>query len=135
MRTDSTITIFNRKVVERRERFLPTIISGVTWYGHSGMGTTNDSSDSFKVRIPLTSDRSGKDYVDAADFKALTLEETQTRWTIQKGDFVVRGSFDQEISSESDLTSASADVFVVSMYADNTIRGSEQVKHWLIGGA
>ena len=134
MRTDSTITIFNRKVVEHKETFLPTVISGVTWYGSQGVAAQNDSDDTFKVRIPLNADRSGKDYLEATAYKTLSVEAAADFWTIQAGDFVVRGEMEDAVSGQSELSASREDFFVVRSYSDNTIRGSDYLKHWRIGG-
>ncbi len=132
MTTDSVITIFNRKKLGGREALIPTVIKGVTWYDHkaSDGGKYGDNTDSYAVRIPYDAE-CDKAYIDRLEYSE---EDEDSFWTIQKNDIVVRAELYDVIYNQSDLTKTQADIFKVTDYADNTIRGSIAVKHWLIGG-
>lgn len=137
MITDSNITIFNRRVTaEGSETLFPTIIRGVTWYyAHKTGGTQYiDNADSYSVRVPINADQSGKTYVDGVTYSSMDDAEAENHWTIQKQDIVVRGELTGKVTDQTELTSATDDIFLVSTFANNTIRGSRRVKHWRIGG-
>jgi hypothetical protein len=96
---------------------------------------------SYKLRIPVnTLVVEDKAYVDEKVFRAMIDEEAAKHWTLSNGDFVLLAAHmedkpltQQELNELS--RSVMADMFCIEEYADNTIRGSEAVKHWRIGGA
>lgn len=136
MITNALITIFNRKRRGRESVLIPTVISDATWfYGRrSSAGQYSEGQGSFMVRIPYGADTSGKTYVEPWEWKDLTDEQASECWTIQMDDIVVRGEMSGTVTDQTDITSATEDCFVVNEFANNTIRGSDLVKHWRIGG-
>lgn len=138
MRTDSTITVFNRKRLETGGEFmLPTIINGCTWhYAHIVSGTEyGDNNDEYSVRIPIDADTGGKEYIPPHDYAELGDELVDKYWTLQKNDLVVRGEMADTYEDQTQITSQTDDVFLVSTMADNTFRGNKATKHWRVGGA
>lgn len=139
MTTDSNITIYNRRMNEfRNEVLYPTVIKNCTWYyAHIVSGSQMmDNADEYSVRIPIDADFGGKQYIAAHEYAELPDEEAPKYWTISKNDIVVRGEYDTGvIDNQMVLASQTDDIFVVSTYADNTIRGSRKVKHWRVGGS
>lgn len=136
MITNAAITIYNRKRKGRESVLLPTVIKDASWfYGRrAARGQFIDNEDSYQVRIPYGADTSGKTYISAKGYAALTEQEAAGYWTIQIDDFVLMGEYTTAMSDERDIKALTDDQFVVNNFADNTIRGSDAVKHWRIGG-
>ena len=137
MTTDSTITIYNRRLNSNDEELLiPTVIRDATWYygRSSSAGQYSEGQGTFMVRIPYGADTSGKTYVEPWEWKELTDGQASEHWTIQMDDIVVRGELSGTVTDQTDITSTTEDCFVVNAFANNTIRGSDRVKHWRIGG-
>ena len=136
MITNAAITIYNRRRKGRESVLIPTVISEVSWfYGRrSARGQFIDSDDSYQIRIPYGADTSGKTYVNPAQYAAMTDEEVAGYWTIQIDDIVLKGEYSSQVTDERELRELTGDLFVVNTFADNTIRGSDAVKHWRIGG-
>lgn len=140
-----TITVFNKRLsADRREVYLPTCISGASYYESKSSGHSTDGAHAesltYKLRIPINAKtQSDRTYASEKAFKAMTEEEARQHWTLQKGDIVL--ACEPSLADPVDeatvkqLAAANlADVITVKEYADNTIRGSAAVKHWRIGG-
>jgi hypothetical protein len=136
MITNAAITIYNRRRSGRNSVLIPTVISEASWfYGRRAVrGQFIDSDDSYQVRIPYGADTSGKTYVNHAQYAAMADEEAAGYWTIQIDDIVLKGRYSSVVTDERELRELTDDLFVVNSFADNTIRGSNAVKHWRIGG-
>lgn len=137
MITNTPITIFNRRLDDQQQEILvPTVIRDASWfYGRrSAGGQYADNEDSYSVRIPFNADTSGKVYIEPWLWKDLEDKDASGYWTIQKDDIVVRGEMTGNQTDQTAITSLTDDCFVVNSLANNTIRGSDAVKHWRIGG-
>ena len=136
MITNAAITIYNRRRSGRNSVLIPTVISEASWfYGRrAARGQFIDNEDSYQVRIPYDADTSGKTYVNPAQYASMTDEEAAGYWTIQIDDIVLKGEHTTEVNDDRALRELTDDLFVVNTFADNTIRGSDAVKHWRIGG-
>lgn len=136
MITNAAITIYNRRRSGRNSVLIPTVISEASWfYGRrAARGQFIDNEDSYQVRIPYGADTSGKTYVNPAQYTVMTDEEAEGYWTIQIDDIVLKGEYTSEVNDDRALRELTDDLFVVNTFADNTIRGSDAVKHWRIGG-
>lgn len=136
MITNAVITIYNRKRRGRDSVLIPTVIRDASWfYGRrAAKGQFIDSDDSYQIRIPFGADTSGKAYIDPARYAEMTEEEAEGYWTIQIDDIVLKGEYSSQVTDERELRELTGDLFVVNTFADNTIRGSDAVKHWRIGG-
>lgn len=136
MITNAAITIYNRRRSGRNSVLIPTVISEASWfYGRkAARGQFIDNEDSYQVRIPYGADTSGKTYVNPAQYAVMTDEEAEGYWTIQIDDIVLKGEYTSEVNDDRTLRDLTDDLFVVNTFADNTIRGSDAVKHWRIGG-
>lgn len=136
MITNAAITIYNRRRSGRNSVLIPTVISEASWfYGRrAARGQFIDNEDSYQVRIPYGADTSGKTYVNPAQYAVMTDEEAEGCWTIQIDDIVLKGEYTSEVNDDRALRDLTDDLFVVNTFADNTIRGSDAVKHWRIGG-
>lgn len=136
MITNAAITIYNRRRSGRNSVLIPTVISEASWfYGRrAARGQFIDNEDSYQVRIPYGADTSGKTFVNPAQYASMTDEEAAGYWTIQIDDIVLKGEYTSEVNDDRALRELTDDLFVVNTFADNTIRGSDAVKHWRIGG-
>lgn len=121
--------------------FVPTRIKGASYYESEGVSAndgvwTNQSI--YKLRVPLIGSEIGKEYLPERKYRKA--ESAERYWTIRKGDFILLTLLDTEketymakeiakISEELGLK-----LITVTEYADNTVRGSDIVKHWRIGG-
>ena len=138
------ITLFNARydANTRTEVFTPIRIKGASYYESEGVSAndgvwTNQSI--YKLRVPLIGSEIGKEYLPERKYRKA--ESAERYWTIRKGDFILLALLDNEkenytgkeiaeISEELGLK-----LITVTEYADNTVRGSDIVKHWRIGGA
>lgn len=143
MMHNADIIIFNKAVgADRREVFLPTVIYNACWYASSSLDNNGSTSGNFKVRIPYRSATDGrKHYVPEHEYSKLSSEEKKRSWTLQKNSYVmvfregvIRDR--KEFSPEEvlDFGKKYDDFFIVTEYADNTIRGTDFTKHWRVGG-
>lgn len=150
MITNADITIFNLRYdkEQRREVFVPTNISGVSFHG--AMSTGGDSGEreeklTYRIRIPIDAMIADhRTYTPAEIYRSLTDDEAVNYWTIQKGCYILLGVFPDpgngmvpidQIREMQQLKEYQDKIIVVTEYADNTIRGSNTVKHWRIGGS
>ena len=140
----TVITLFNAKAgADRREVFFPTIIDSASYMSRRASSSSkgvHTEGLTYSLRIPVNAKViDGKTYVDEKAFKAMSDEDAAKHWTLRTGDCILVGAyFDAKPCTMQELT-ALADREMVNMicineYADNTIRGSEAVKHWRIGG-
>lgn len=140
MITNAAITIYNRRRSGRNSVLIPTVISEASWFygrrtrGEGGQYKFIDNEDSYHVRIPYGADTSDKTYVNPAQYASMTDEKAAGYWTIQIDDIVLKGEYTSEVTDDRALRELTDDLFVVNTFADNTIRGSDAVKHWRIGG-
>lgn len=154
MITNADITIFNVRYdkEKRLEFFVPTKISKVSFHG--AMSTGGDAGEreeklTYRIRIPfdagISDDRA---YTPAEIYRSMTDDEAKKYWTIQKGCYILLGAFPDlgeeagggvvnldQIRDMQRLQEYQDKIIVVTEYADNTIRGSDTVKHWRIGGS
>lgn len=142
MTINKDITLFNSHLDKetRREIYIPTVIAGVSFYyvkSSSGQGFSEENID-YKIRIPITADiQNGRTYLPEENYKILPDDEARKYWTIQKSSVIVPEPIidDSGIYELGTIKSSYTDVISVVEYADNTVRGTDAVKHWRIGGA
>lgn len=140
---NADIIIFNKAIgADRREMFLPTVIYNACWYASSSLDNNGSTSGNFKVRIPYRSAIDGrKHYVPEHEYSRLSSEEKKRSWTLQKNSYVmvfregvIRDRKEFSLEEVLDFGKKYDDFFVVTEYADNTIRGTDFTKHWRVGG-
>lgn len=134
---NDVITIFNAYLDKGRgaDIYLPTVISGVSWYLHTI--TTVDSgngglraANQFTVRIPINADFSGKayalprDYAEAADPSQL--------FTLKAGDIVVHGAYPTAPLHLADIKALGGETVTVLAVTDN--RRAPKEPHWRVVG-
>lgn len=145
MYVQTAITLFNKRLsTDRREVYIPTCITGASFFESRGSGHSTDGihseSITYKLRIPVDAKvQDDRTYLSETAFRALTAEEARGHWTIQKGDIVLACATElTDLVEERKLKELArgnlVNVITVKEYADNTIRGSMAVRHWRIGG-
>lgn len=158
MTDNADITIFNQVIgADRREVFVPTMISGAFWYDVRSMSQNDryrEGNSKVIIRIPYDAEiQDHRTYLPEEEFKRLRQEELRKYWTIQKNAYVLKrhivqadkwlfdpfsfryGKITELIPEELQrLRNEEEDFFTISEYADNTQRGSNLTKHWRIGG-
>lgn len=159
MTNNADVTIFNQRIsAERREVFIPTVISGVCWYDVRSMRQSerNRTGESeFIIRIPFDAKvQDGRSYIPESQYQKLSDDEVKKYWTIQLNSYVLKQQYVDAAAWEFDTYSFRAgviselsiedidtlraeqeDFVTVVEYADNTVRGTDLTKHWRIGGA
>ena len=135
MITNADLTIYNKRGVNKktaRTIYLKTQIRGVNFYTKQVTNVFDQglkSADLYQIRIPLSADTQGKQYIDADLYKKLSDEEAVHYWTINNGDLFGKG-FLEDFEKESEFLKQQYTGKVLS-FSDNR-RGSLQ--HWKIGG-
>ena len=136
MMTNADITIYNSHGVDKktaRKIYLNTQIKGVNFYTKQQTTVTDQglsSADLYQIRIPLSADTEGKEYIDADKYRGLSAEEAEKYWTINNGDLFGKGLL-EDFEKESEFLKQQHTGKVLS-FSDNR-RGS--LPHWRIGGA
>lgn len=146
MITNADITIFNARyqAKSRSEAYIPTMIKHVSlWESEASNANSGIWSDRsvYKFRIPYSGSEvsENKGYMPEQQYRALN--EPDNFWSLRKGDYIVTALYDGEkkLLSKAELDAWAKEhgvkLIAVTEYADNTIRGSDAVKHWRIGGA
>lgn len=126
--------------------YIPTKIKGVSWHESTAMMQSEKnriSSKSVTIRVPNNAVLpSGRKYIDAEDYNRLPSDNQKNYWTLQPGISIVmklnavsEAEFDENEEYEyPDIQTVGVKNITVSEYADNTDRGSDDVKHIRIGG-
>lgn len=125
------ITIYNRYFVNRVETYQRTVIRDVVWQATkavSGRSTGVLASNVATVFIPMAR---GADYLKPKAWQ----DARSGKWTLQEGDFIVRGEATDNITTEYTITSLRAeyeDVVTITS-VDAMDQGSPNVQHWQVG--
>lgn len=143
------VTVFNSRVDSgsRRNKYMPTLIRGVTYVEAKGATVNGNGvwSDSvqYKIRVPIRAKiQDGRTYLPGLEYAKLDDEAARKHWTIQKQDLVVLGDVsdldDGSAVFEDTLNNYakehSLNLIRVTEYADDTMGGSRYTRHWRIGG-
>ncbi len=141
------VTVFNGRTdrKERREKYIPTVIRGVSYVEGKGSRVTNNGvwSDDvqYKIRIPLSAEvQAGRRYMPELAYAVLDDSAAAGCWTIRKGDFMLRGAhaLEEPLLYEDGIKRYAQehglDLIRITEYADNTDGGRPYMRHWRIGG-
>lgn len=130
MLTNADITLFNRRYnpVTRVDDWQRTYIKGVSWM--AAQDTTSGPSgiireNVVRVRIPQVADAGDRVYMP----KELYIGAGDS-WTIQQGDYIVKGLVDFEAPTKENLK-VTPDTYSIVGFADNRRGG---LPHWRITG-
>ncbi|MCI8629231.1 MAG: hypothetical protein HFE57_06970 [Firmicutes bacterium] len=90
------------------------------------------SADSLNLIIPFDVEVIGenKEYKEPKMYQ----ESPENAWTIQEGDFVVKGLVDKEILAQSDLGDNFDNVYRINT-VDAKLFGSRNLWHWEVGAS
>ena len=130
MTTNTKMCVFNKYTDENKNViFKKHIIEHVFWDDSKAVNLNRgyDNADDVNVFIPKSqNDMSG--YVEPKQYKGLN------KWTLQIGDFIVKGEVEEkEVSSIKELTSKYDNVFTISLVDDKDF-GSSSLHHFEIRG-
>lgn len=128
-----TVTVYNARLDKERDStvYVPTVISGVSWYGTSK--ATVDSgglkaASQYIVRIPLDADTGGKSYTEPWGYKSAG--DVSGLFTLNEGDFIVKGAFADTLLLPPESGSGFVTILTVT---DN--RRAPNAPHWKVTGA
>ena len=144
MTTNANITIFNARYdsTSRQKVYVPTRIKGVSYYESEGVNTNDGvwtDQSIYKMRIPYIGSEIEDDRIFLPEGE-YNLSPADGYWTIHKGDFILLTDieWEDETYTQSQIALVAKEtglrLITVTEYADNTVRGSDAVKHWRIGG-
>ena len=130
MTTNTKMCVFNKYTDENKNViFKKHIIEHVFWDDSKAVNLNRgyDNADDVNVFIPKSqNDMSG--YVEPKQYEGLN------KWTLQIGDFIVKGEVEEkEVSSIKELTSKYDNVFTISLIDDKDF-GSSSMHHFEIRG-
>lgn len=97
------ITLFCSKQIGREKVWSKHNLLDVNFHGTDQLIIGEKEvkhADEYVVRIPAAA---LSHYVDKATFKALPVEEAINCFTLKKGDYIVKGTVDCEVSSSADI--------------------------------
>lgn len=133
MITNADITIYNHRY-DKETRFddwQRIVIRGVHFYVDNkvvlGDGGLN-SADVYKIRIPEDAE-CDREYLPEDAYASE--EEVSMYWTLQNGDYIVRGECLLNIEKPSDLKQLHKQYCKITSWSDNRFGG---LPHWRIGG-
>ena len=144
MTTQGAITIYNHRAgSDRRDVYIPTLVSEASYAESVSTDKPSKSIEdkpTRKLRIPISARfTDGRYYTPELLYRKLTDDTAPKCWTISHGDLITRGepvvsaqSTEREIRAAAEA--AGVEVITVTEYADNTLRGSDDVRHWRIEG-
>lgn len=105
MLTNTNITIFHALKSNKQTKYIATPLFNVSCRG-SNQNVYNDKNvtaeESFVVRIPYPT-KTYREYIDKNTYKSLADCEKEKYFTIAKGDYIVQGLVDDEITAPSEL--------------------------------
>lgn len=131
MTTNTSMSVYNKYTDEEKNViFKKHLIDNVFWDDSKGINRNlgYENADDVNVFIPKSqNDMSG--YVKPKKYKGLS-----NTWTLENGDFIVRGNTDEdEVLSLKELSKKYDDVFTISL-ADDKDFGSRNMHHFEIRG-
>lgn len=133
---NEAFTIYNKYFNQEKQtvEYRPTQIRGVHWYSEQKTQLDAEkgsvkSADLYKIRIYPESNSQGRMYLDARKYQRLPINKVDQYWTVDNGDYIVKG-----IAScgYDELEKLYAQVGKVKSFSDNRNR---LIPHIRIGGA
>lgn len=131
MITNGHITIYNKYIENRAEKWQRSVIRDVNWQDMKAvMGTKQGllASNRATIFIPMSN------HTEYLTPKAWAQNKTN-HWTLNEGDIVVRGEVSDEITNGFTIKSlyAKYDDVVQITSVDPMNMGSENMRHWEVG--
>ena len=131
MRTNSAATVYNKYIVSGAEHYQRTGILAVAWENRKQANVIASgllAADSATIYIPFS--------VGAYYLKPIAWQAAKTgRWTLQVGDYLVKGLVTDAITGGFTITSLKAkyDDVVQVKSVDTMDAGSVSMRHWQVG--
>jgi len=130
MRTNCSITIYNKYLVNRIETWQRVQVESVQWEQRHARNQ-NDSDDLATIYIPMTR---GANYLKPRAWQALVSKSG--KWTLQVGDVIVKSLVSNELATGgftlTSLKNTYDDVLVITS-VDTRDFGSANMQHWQVG--
>ncbi len=129
MITNTPMTVYNKYVESRTEKYQRTVISAVLWDSSSATVKRKMQDNKAVIDIPFSV---GAAYKTSKAWVALATKTAN--WTLQEGDVVVRGSVTDEISSLFTMSALRAkyDDVLEIVSVSRMDQGSPNTHHWEI---
>lgn len=132
---NETITVYNRYTdsATRYQVYLPTVISGIHWYGTNKTNPGNDgliSAKEYVLRIPIEADFSDATFASPKEYERLASKEGY--FTLAEGDIIVKGNHVVENAKPAILTQNFDNVITIVSVTDN--RTAPNAPHWRVVG-
>lgn len=131
---DETVSVVNRYTEKGQSGYTVRVLRGCSWYWQDRVvaGATGIQRDhSLRCRIPEGADGTAG-YVSPQEWKALSAEERQSRWTLQPGDMICRGEIPEVSPGQFNSLPSRVEAATIRSVHDNR-RGA--LRHWLVEGA
>jgi hypothetical protein len=99
----TTVTLFCSKTLGREKLWSKHILADVNFHGADQFLISDKEvkrSDEYIIRVPHSA---LEKYVDKATYKAMPADEAYNCFTLKKGDYIVKGEVDCDISNSADL--------------------------------
>ena len=129
MKANADITIYNKYIDSRDEKYQRTVVSSVYWQNIRAASQWRNGGDiaanKVAIYIPLSS---GDDYLEPKAWQAAKTG----KFTLQEGDYIVHGEVTDEITSSftvSDLKAKYDDVLAIAEVDPHLYGG---LKHWKV---
>lgn len=87
-----TVTLYNKYIENRQERWQRTVIDGVSWFGKERTSVSAEGSTSADTAIIRIPESSLADYVPYPQWMV-----AREDWTLRNGDVLVNGAIDIEV--------------------------------------
>ena len=137
MITNADLTLYNKYYDPntKAESYQRALIVGVVWENRKAANVLKSeliSADQVAIYIPFAR---GANYLQPIAWQALT--NKAGKWTLQVGDFVVKGIVTDTISGAFTITDLKAkynDVLSIKS-VDTMDRGNARMQHWQIGAS
>jgi hypothetical protein len=134
MKTNANLTLYNKYVANRAEKYQRAQIIAVQWENRKAANTLASggelAANQATIYIPF---QRGEKYLPYTEWQALT--DKTGYWTLQEGDFVVRWLVSDEITNVFTIMALKAKYpFVFSIKSvDFMDMGSVALSHWKLG--
>ena len=131
---NETITVFNKRVENHEHVFYPSVIGGVSWWGHISTSVGENglvAANSITVRIPIDADFNGKTYVDNKSYaNAVSVDSI---FTLANGDIIIKGAVAVAPLKPAELKASFTDYMTVLGVTDN--RRAPNAPHFKVVGS
>lgn len=132
--SEDTITIFNEHIDDYLgySSYIPTVISGVSWYSHVDSVVTDaglKAANKFTIRIPVDADFGGKEYADPVSY---TSADPASAFTLRSGDFIIKGAETEPMKPDA-AREKYGEIVTILGVTDN--RRARREKHWKVVGS